>query len=90
MPPRVETSETATNSVKESFPGLPDEPHPLNCFPFFKPSIGKLKLVSAEGAMDFQTGAIKTEYQFWHGLTNVSTALMRVVTIVQCVPSGAV
>ena len=36
MPPRVEASEMAANSVKESLPGLPDEPHPLNYFAFFR------------------------------------------------------
>ena len=49
MPPCVEASEMAGNSVKESLPSLPDEPHPLNYFPFFKQLIGKLitKLVPA-------------------------------------------
>ena len=42
MSPCVEASEMATNSVKESLPSLPDEPHPLNYFPFFKRPIGKL------------------------------------------------
>ena len=36
MLPRVEASEMAANSVKESLPSLPDEPHPLNYFLFFK------------------------------------------------------
>lgn len=39
MPTCVETSEMAANSVKQSLPSLPDEPHPLNYFPFFKRSI---------------------------------------------------
>ena len=32
----VETCDMAANSVKESLPGLPDEPHPPNNFLFFK------------------------------------------------------
>ena len=49
MPQCVETSEMAANSIKESLPSLPDEPHPLNYFPFFRRSIGKpiTKLVLA-------------------------------------------
>ena len=35
----------AANSVNESVLSLPDEFHPPNYFPFFKVSIGKLKLV---------------------------------------------
>ena len=50
MPPCVEASEMAGNSVKESLPSLPDEPHPLNYFPFFKPSIGKLIMHHETGA----------------------------------------
>ena len=45
--PRAETIEMAVNSVKESLPSLPDEPHPLNYFPFFKGLIGRPKLVPA-------------------------------------------
>ena len=41
MLPCVETSKMAVNSIKGSFMSLPDEPHPLNCFPFFKRTIGK-------------------------------------------------
>ena len=41
----VETSKMAGNSVQNSLPSLPDEPHNLDYFPFFKQCIGKLKLV---------------------------------------------
>ena len=52
------------------------------------PNFNLILMTMALDSYNFHTWTIRREYRF--GLTNISTALMRVIIIVQCVPSGAV